>query len=465
VAAILAYGVAASAHSPASKPVPSSPAPKGGASSPRPATELPPGHPDPTGAAIPAGPLPDSPAEGDDEEDLPPGHPTMGTTGKETQEHAAAAASGIFEPPPDTESEDAKLPKGSIEVELRNAANEPLPQTDVTIGILHQSVAKGESREHKVVTTDDRGLARLEDLETGSGVAYRVTVVRDGATFAALPFQLPATRGEHVVLHVYGVTHDIQDTLIVMQGVLFVEVKDDRVQIEQLLSIFNLGKLAWLPEDVFVKLPHEFSALSAQPSMSDQGLESVDRVGGRLKGTFPPGRHEIQFRWQLPYSGTTHIEFEEVLPPHVAAMRVMAGGMRGVQLLVQDFPEAQAKTDAQGARLLITEKQAGRGTPIDAVHVKIEGLPSAGSGNIIATCLAGSGVALGLGLGFIWTPTPRRTKRLRGKRSRLLAELLELEEAKARGDIGPVTYEKTRRHLVDLVAQTIDEADDEPRAS
>ena len=64
---------------------------------------------------------------------------------------------------------------------------------------MHQTVAKGESREHRAVTSDDKGTARFDGLETGSGIAYRVTVPVDGATFAAMPFQLGQTKGMHVV--------------------------------------------------------------------------------------------------------------------------------------------------------------------------------------------------------------------------------------------------------------------------
>jgi hypothetical protein len=426
---------------------------------------MPAGHPDPNGGVIPAGPLPrgDGDEDEEDPENLPPGHPTM-PSGQPEQAAQAATNPAVFDPPPDTEVEDPNLPKGTIVVELRDADNAPLPHTDLTVGILHQSVAKGESREHKPAVTDDRGLARVEGLETGSGIAYRITVVQGGATFAAMPFQLPASRGEHVTLHVYGVSHDLQNALIVMQGILFAEVKDDRIQIEQVLTIFNLGRTAWVPDDVVLRLPPDFTALSAQQSMSDQGLDSLDKVGGRMKGTFAPGRHEMQFRWQVPYSGERDIEFDVGLPPHVAVMRVMAGGAQGVKLIVTGFPDAQAKNDAQGARILVTEKQVKRNEPIESIHMKLDGLPTPGSGRVIATCLAGSGVILGIWLGVGGGAPARRPNRDKGVRARLLAELLELEEAHRAGDIGPKTYERARRELVDAIARTLDETEKEPRA-
>jgi hypothetical protein len=453
------------AQAPAAAPRPSSsakvaPRPAGAAPS---ASALPPGHPDPNGDVVPAGPLPAMDPDGDEDDDtpLPPGHPTMPSGHPDMAQGGAANAAnpGVFDPPPDAEQEDPNLPTGTIVVELQDWNNVPIPHSDVTIGILHQSVAKGESREHKAAITDEKGLARVDGLETGSGVAYRITVVRDAATFAAMPFQLPASRGEHVTLHVYDVTRSIKDSLIVMQGILFAEVKDDRIQIEQIVTVFNLGKVAWVPDDVVMRLPTDFTALSSQQMMNDQGVDSVDKVGGRLHGTFAPGRHEVQFRWQVPYSGQREVEFDVGLPPHVAVMRVMAGGAQGVKLIVTGFPEAQSKTDNQGARVLVTEKQVRRGEPFDSMHVRLEGLPTPGYGRIIATCLAGSGVLLGIGFACGLGAKPEKKGREKSARARLLAELLELEEARQAGDVGPKTYERARRELVDAIARTLEAAE------
>jgi hypothetical protein len=413
---------------------------------------LPPGHPDPLGGEITAGPLPPGEPDEEDDDALPPGHPNVPEGNAEPVKQANPP---IFSPPPDTEVDAPDIPGGAIVVELRDAEGQPLPRAELTIGILHQSVAKGESRERKGAMTDDRGLARVEGLETGSGVAYRVTVVRDGATFAALPFQLPAQYGKHVTLHVYDVSHSLLDTLVVLQGIIFAEVKDDRVQIEQVFTVFNLGKVSWVPEDVILRLPPTFTALSAQQGMNDQGVDSVDKVGGRLHGTFSPGKHEVQFRWQLPYSGEKDIDFEVGLPPHVAFLRVMAGGSRGVKLSVAGFPDAQSKTDAQGGRVLVTEKQARRDEPLDSIHERIEGLPTPGPGRLVATALAGLGILIGLTLG--WGSNPRREAGAKGIRSRLLSELFALEEARKTGDVGHLTYDKARRELIDALALTLDQ--------
>ena len=103
--------------------------------------------------------------------------------------HGGGAAGGgrgnMFEAPEDGSVDDPTIPAGSIAVHIADAEGRPLPRTEVTLGILYNSVAKGESRKRVVSMTDDTGRARFDKLDTGSGVAYRAMVLRDGATFSA----------------------------------------------------------------------------------------------------------------------------------------------------------------------------------------------------------------------------------------------------------------------------------------
>lgn len=389
-------------------------------------------------------------------QDLPPGHPPTGSGAPAPQQNPhAGAVPGMFEPPADTETEEAELPPGTILVELRDADDHPLPRTPITLGVLHQSVARGESREHKAAVSDDRGLTRFDSLETGSGIAYRVTVPKDAATFAALPFQLSAAKGMHVVLHVYPVTRDINKALVVMQTVMFLELKDDRVQVEEAVSVFNLGRVTWVPDGVVMNLPKAFTALNSGQQMSDQGVDAVEGQGARLRGTYPPGRHDIEFRWQLPYSGEESVRIDVGLPPHVAVMRVMALASHGMKLSVEDMPSAESRTDAQGQHLLVTEKQLHRDdTPVAELHVALSDLPTPGPGRLVATCIAALGVLAGLGLAF-GSNGAQAGPAAKTERARLLAELEELERAHQSGELGPKTYERARREIVDRIALTL----------
>ncbi len=410
----------------------------------------------------PASPRPLEPAE--EQQALPPGHPMVPTGANDGDDDdepgppptgtAGGAAAGMFQAPPDTSEEDALVPPGTIAIEVKDADNKPLPNLPLSLTTLHQSVAKGQSKDSRPLQADETGRARVDHLEIGSSVSYWVKHQTDGATFASVPVQLNPARGVHVVLHVYPVVHDIESALVVTQGAVYFEVKDDRVQVEEAISIFNFGRTAWVPEGLVIKLPPTFTALTSQSMMSDQGVDAVDKQGAKIRGTFGPGRHEIGFRWQLPYDGERDLTVDVNAPPHAAIWRVMAAAGRETTLEVTGFPEAQKRSDRQGQRILVTEKQVQRSAPLTVVHVMLRGLMVPGPARVIATCLAGLGVLLGLFLGA--GPKVRSKGAVRSERAELLAEIEELERAHVRGDVGPKAYARIRGELVDAIAQTLE---------
>jgi hypothetical protein len=191
--------------------------------------------------------------------------------------------------------------------------------------------------------------------------------------------------------------------------------------------------------------------------MVDQGVDAVDKVGVKLRGTFAPGRRDLEFRWQLPYSDEKDFDFDVGLPPHIAVMRVMAHASQGMHLVAEGFPEAQKQSDAQGQRILLTEKQLRReDSPLTHVHVTLHDLPVPGPGRIIATCLASLGVILGFVFAYSasagGSASPSRGK---STRADLLAQLEDLERARLADEVGPRTYERLRRQLIDAIARTL----------
>jgi hypothetical protein len=396
---------------------------------------------------------------------LPPGHPPMSDGDDDDDEpnphgHGGAPATpGMPRQLEDTETEDPSSPPGTIAVDLRDADDKPISNEAVSLGILIQSVAKGEGRSHRAQTTDGVGRAFFGDLETGSGIAYRVTVVKDGATFAAPPFQLPQGKAMRVVLHVYPVTHDIRQAFIGFEAIIYAEVRDDRIQFQQAFRVYNIGKVAWVPDDVVLALPDGFTALNSQPAMSDQGVDAIDKRGAKLRGTFPPGQHVIEFRWQLPWSGDKDVYADVGLPPQVAVLRVMAAASQEMRLDVDGLPRAESRQDNQGQNILVTERRMNRGEePLSHVRIALRDLPTAGNAKYFASGAAGIAVVAGLffALGQVRQRAPgARSGDPKAARKQILSELEELERARAAGDVGPKTYERARRELIDALARTL----------
>jgi hypothetical protein len=440
LAAVLFVGPAAAAPAKSAGSAGAPPNPHG-------AAELPPGHPAIT----------DSEPDDDDtrDEELPPGHPApSGST---------ASAGPQVHLPEDQSTTDDTLPAGVIVVETLDASEHPVPRANVTLGILQQSVAKGESRKRVSRQADEAGVVRFDGLETGGGVAYRVTVpwgdTEEQATYAAMPFQLDLHHGQHVRLHVYPVTHNVAEARLGMGGLVYIELKDDAIQLEELFQVYNLSLVTWVPHGVVVPLPRGFKAFNAQREMSDTGFDEVPGTGAKLRGTFGPGRHDVHFRYQLPYEGDESIDFTLGLPPQVAQMEVIAEASKSMTLHADGFPTAVPNRNQRGQRVLVTQRAVRGGeSPLARVRVSLDNIPTEGSAKWIATGLAAATIAFGIYLATQQAREGQKQLDLHDSeraRTRLVAEVAALERARRAGEVGPSAYARIHAALVDSLARLL----------
>ena len=105
---------------------------------------------------------------------------------------------------------------------------------------------------------------------------------------------------------------------------------------------------------------------------------------------------------------------------------------------------------------LVTERRLRPDEPkLTALSIGIHDLPTSGPGKTIASVLAAIGVAIGLLLAFSRRGPALRSSASTAGRSAILEELAELERAHAAGDVGPKTYERAYRELIDALARTL----------
>ena len=439
-------------------PARSAPAPIGSA-----AGALPPGHPTVPATKVPAPSSTTLPpghpsVDGEPDDDLPPGHPPA--------RGAASAGRVPAAPPEDSSERDEALAPGTIVVEVRDKDDVPVPGADVTLGILQQSVAKGEARRRTTQKADQNGNARFDNLERGAGVAYRVSVpwasaTGEGATYAAPPFQLDLHHGQRVRVHVYPVSNRIEDALLGMQGIIYLELKDDVVQIDEMFQVFNMGTTTWVPSDVVIDLPRGFKAFNAQRDMSDVGFDAVEGRGAKMRGTFGPGQHEVQFRYQIPYEGGESVNIGISLPPRVIRMRVIAEASKTMTLRVADFPSAVSDANQRGQRVLLTERQARPGeAPLTRLSVTLDNIPTEGSAKWLTVAITVATIAFGIYVALEQEKAKAKSAASRAAdrdseraRHRLVAEIAALDAASRAGEIGPQAYARIRQALIDSLAR------------
>ena len=398
---------------------------------------------------------------------LPPGHPHVsdevpgqppGADDDEPSDPHADRDPRFFNPPEDVVSDDPSLPVGTIVVTIKDAEDKPIARAPVTLGVLHSTVAKGDSTEHLARDGDEVGSVRFDGLAIGSGHTYRVSTTRGPATYAHAPFSLTDKVGKRVTVHSYEVSGSLEDLPVAMQGLVYVSLREDSIQVEQLLSVYNLGPVAWVA-DMPVQLPKGFKAFNKQEAMDDARVEEVPGAGAAIRGTFPPGRRDLDFRYQVPLEDESKQTLRLRLPQRVAQARVIAEASRSMMLEVTGFPPAKHVEGRDGKRLLVTEQQVARATGgLTALDVTLSGLPTLGPGRWIAVALA----ILALGSGIIYFARsaggPLDTdaqQDLAEAREALLGEIVALERAHQNGEVGPKTYARVRPALIDALARIV----------
>ncbi|MGK3969741.1 hypothetical protein WMF38_32855 [Sorangium sp. So ce118] len=419
------------------------------------------GVPADAGVSADAGALP--PGHPELGQELPSGHPPMGKTPADgaASRRRSEELTGMFDAPEDTAQEDAGLPPGVLVLTVQDADGNPAPRIPVDVDILQSSVAKGDSRQRVTRETDDAGTIRFENLTIGGGTSYGVSVTRNGGTFSLPHFGLSAEAGKRAVLHVYEVTQDVNSLLVGTQGIIYLQLRQDSISVEQLFQVFNLGRVAWLPNETFA-LPPDYKAFNKTDAMDEMRFEEVKGTGVALRGTVSPGRHEGQFRWQVPFNQEERQTIRIELPPRMAQMRVMAEASRSMTLNVAGFPAAQRTQNRDGKKILITEKQSSRAEGgLRTIEITLAGLPTPGVGRWVALLLAGATVVGGAALNLVRRreadrgPDDEERRELLEARDALLDEFVELERARKRGDVGPKTYERVRGALLDALARIV----------
>jgi hypothetical protein len=410
------------------------------ASAPAPSSELPPGHP-PTG-------------------EMPPGHPP---TGEVPADHPQQAPKRI----PDRVAPDEELAPGTIDVLILDGDDQPVPRVPITLGILFNSVSTGESRERRVVTTDDDGFYRFEGLKFGSGIAYRITTDNGPASFGSQPFGLTDQGGMKVILHRYDADTTLEESRILMEAIVVLDIKQDAIAINHLVRVMNFSNRAFVATDVRVPFPPDYQGFDKEETMNGAGI--IERDGAmEFTGTFPPGQTETSFRYQVPLAFGSDQKLRLPLPPRVARSRVILKAGKGMGLAVAGFPAAEEGRLNDGSRMLFTtfapQTEAEMMRLLESVSpitldVSIQGLPTPGPKRIVAVLLAVLAIAGGAfylhrrrEAGDL---APDQREDLEHARDTLLGEIALLEKMHQRGEVGPRSYETLRNQLLEALARII----------
>lgn len=407
-------------------------------------------------AASSASPTEKPPEKPPEKGQLPPGHPPADA------DHGDAQPRRI----PDRVMPDDKLAPGTVDIIILDGNDQPIPNIPFTLDVLFSSVTKGDSRESLPAQTNEAGVYHFENLKYGSGISYRVTVDNGPASFGSQPFGLTDQAGMRVIQHRYDAVTSLAESDMLLELILLLDIKQDNIAVNHLLRAYNRGNTAYVATDVRIPFPEDYAAFSAQESPG--GVEMVENEGAmELRGTFPPGQTDITYRYQIPLDGGAEVAMTVPTPPRMAITHVVLKANDEMVLNVTGFPASEDGRWNDGAKVKQTSRVPQTMPEIQAVMsntspgklaIHISGIPTPGLKRTIAVVLALLAMAAG-GLHVYRRRTDPASPELdviedlEQAEKALLDELALLEKLRAKGDVGPRTYDGLKNQLLDALAR------------
>ncbi|APS00807.1 hypothetical protein [Pajaroellobacter abortibovis] len=372
---------------------------------------------------------------------LPPGHPPVQKEGG-----SPPPLDHLFRGSPDTIREEESLPSGSIVFEIKDVENKSVSQAPVMLHVLSFHNTKKEKYDSLSSQTDMHGECRFDNLRPQSKTFYQISTTKGEATFSSVPFFLKE-KGLRGTLHIYPVTSEIERTLLVTQAFFSIELKEDHIEVEEVFSLYNFGRNAWLASNVLLPLPPNFQALLPEEEVEKPKASIIKGEGIRIDGTFGPGKHQIAFQWRTVYSLKEKITLR--LLPHLSFLRIVVPAPYRVDFKTDELPSAEHFKDSSGKQLLIVEHQFQKDAPLS--HFTFQFIPPAGE-NLLKLITVNASVII-VGSGF-FTGIKNKRKKKKEKRELILTALQKITQDRIDGEIDQAAFKEERDLLIDALART-----------
>jgi len=350
---------------------------------------------------------------------------------------------------------DPALAPGEVAVTVLVAGETPLPGALVTLHETVQNVAEGDAKKEHVERTGADGRVLFRGIDTSVRAIARVTVRALDADYTVEDFRPGERAGHRITVPVFEATSDPSEAVVGMRGFVYMQLREGAFVFGVLFRVFSVGRKTAVPRGVFLDLPPGLQAFENAANTVPHGEH-----GAQLVGSFPPGQKDVRLNFRLPAGRAAEESFRFSLPPHVAEMRVITETAPGMGLHVPGFEPVQEARGPEGTKVLVTRRVMNPGDGLlQTIDVQLSGLPTVGPERWYAVGLAAALAAVGL---WFATGTKRQSRVSRGDvrkaRALLLEDLAALERARNEDQVGPQTYERARRELIQALARLEDDA-------
>jgi hypothetical protein len=364
------------------------------------------------------------PAAEPDDEDEPPSprqaNPHGAGHGPMRPETTVVMLLGKVLPKPD-------LPPGTFELRLLDAQGAPVSQQAVRLGRMdkpEQGVIWFDS------TTDDKGTATFQRLETAQDQSYLALLDREGLRLGSPMFNMPADSGMVGELRIPGRTKDASVLKIAGESKILVDLREDKLEMMENLVFENASEQIFQSDRGGLTIPLPAEATGVEAITGGSSIEGGPGGGLLLRQGIPPslpGQTPVQarFGFYVPTAGQARVTIRQPVPLGFEDPLVMIPAASGLTLDAPGLKALPPQDDDRGGQMLLFQLAS---VPRNGVlTLSLSGLPVRSNLGKTVVGLLAAVLFVGAVLGV---RRPKSDGKAPKKREALLAELVEVERAR-----------------------------------
>jgi hypothetical protein len=391
---------------------------------------------------------------------VPPG--AQGVPGAEGVPGAAPPGAQTFRmgAPTGRATPASDLPKGTLEIEVRSAAGQPMANQQVRLGQIHLTPTGADRgvKEQRAVT-DARGMVRFTDLATGQDNGFVAVTEHQGLRLSVEPFRMPEDSGMRGQILALRRTSDPSVLRLDPRSKVIVDLREEALAVMIGLFFRNTSQEIFDPGPQGLIIPMPEAAVNAQEIEGGEPLEILPGKGIRIRSIIPPDSaasfvSTARYGYILPTGGDRTLELKQVMPIALPDPFILVPEKTGLGLEGPGLRPGQDDVDGTGDKVKVftTDPIAAGGT----LALTVTNIPArARTGRVVASVLCAlliagalAGVRRRRGPKTATDGTGR--EELIARRETLFGELVELDRERKTGGESVRSTDRRKQLVTEL---------------
>jgi hypothetical protein len=352
------------------------------------------------------------------------------------------------------------LPKGTLEIEVRNAAGQPMTNQSVRLGQIHLT-ATGADRgvKEQRADTDARGMVRFTDLLTGQENGYVAVTEHQGLRLSVEPFRMPDAGGMRGQILALRRTSDPSVLRLDPRSKLIIDLREEALAVMIGLFFRNVSQEIFDPGPQGLIIPMPDGAVNAQEIEGGEPLEILPGKGVRIRSIIPPDSaasfvSTARYGYILPTDGARTLELKQVLPIALPDPFILVPEKTGLGLEGPGLKPGDDDVDGTGDKVKVfTTNPIAAGGTLALTVTNVPARPR--TGRVVASVLCMLLIAGALA-GVLFRRGPKAAAagagrdELIARREKLFGDLVELDRERKAGADSARSADRRKQLITEL---------------